>query len=646
MPIRTVAVGAGDTTAASTSRCVGGAGMHRRSQPVLFGYALYLLLCGLAGYALAGIDAQVHIHGVRLALAVGVCAVIAGRVDRTRTLAVLAIDFSALLILAAGLNYVRLCFKWYGIQGADWYTPYLAAAMALGSFVTLPLLVMSRPKPNRSAAEWWRPSPLISLAFLVLIRFPRCRHGLSAARRAGLTLGTLLVILGFVFTNSHRLPRRSLAAMFQTARLAQQHQELLRDLLDDPRQLRQILNDREQLEEFLADPRAQDLIADLTADGGLLEGADVRALAERVAEGDLDAVNELLDEAGLPAAKDLLTDIGSNDGALKELLDDAELDAAKTLLSSTSGDEARSAAKTLLSRAADSDSTKRQDVASALGKLGQTRSADLLSHLPDIANIDINDTKVQAALRELGLDPKEAARLAAGAADATRATDRLVQKPASSIGSMNHFDAGRNSKVNARVLSQRILAERAPGERLSTRLQPEKVDSPRSGHGYRLGLRSIQIQTAPPTPNEPLNVFALVKPRPDFLQERLGEHLASATTEPRHNQSELPELTPQETTPSQPVTPVAVAAVTVTHPDPTPVERPLAELDDRPAPIDDHPTRGVAQTTITIRTEVGGNDRMPEAGAARTRFGGLAPMLGAACMLAGLLTIGASLSRR
>ena len=75
--------------------------MHRQSQYVLFGYALYLLLCGLAGYALSGIDAQVHIHGVRLALAIGVCAMIAGRVDRTRTLAVLAIDISALLILAA-----------------------------------------------------------------------------------------------------------------------------------------------------------------------------------------------------------------------------------------------------------------------------------------------------------------------------------------------------------------------------------------------------------------------------------------------------------------------------------------------------------------------------------------------------------------
>ncbi len=619
--------------------------MHRQSQYVLFGYALYLLLCGLAGYALAEIDTQVHIHGVRLALAVGVCAVIAGRVDRTRALAVLAIDFSALLILAAGLNYVRLGFKWYGMEGADWYTPYLAAAMALGSFVTLPLLVRSRPKPNRSAAEWWRPSPLISLAVLVLIRFPRCRHGLGAARRAGLTLGTLLVIIGFVFTNSDRLPRRSLASMFQTARLAQEHHEFLRDILEDPQELKQILTDREQLEELLGDPRAQDLIEDLTADGGLLEGTDLRALAERVAEGDLDAVNELLDEAGLPAAKELLTDISSNDGALKELLDDNELAAAKTLLSSASSDEARSAAKTLLSRAADPDSTRRQDVASALAKVGQTRNADLLSYLPDIANIDLNDTKVQAALRELGLDPQEAARLAAGVADATRATDRMVQRPASSVGAMNHLDAKLKSKVNTRVLPQRILGERVPIERLSTRLQPEKVDSQRFGHRHRLGLRSIQIQKAA-TPNEPVNVFALVKPQPDFLQERLGEHFASATTEPLHNQSESPEPVPQETTPPPPVIPVAVAAVTVTQHDPTPLQRPSAELDDRPTPIDDHPTRGEAQTPITIRTEVGPKDRMPETGAASTRFGGLAPMVGAACMLAGLLTIGASLSRR
>ena len=619
--------------------------MHRQSQHVLFGYLLYLLLCGLAGYALSGIDAHQHMHGVRLALVIGICGMLAGKFRRNGALAVLAIDFGALLILAAGLNYVRLCFKWYGIQGPDWYTPYLAAAMALGSFVALPLLVRSRPKPNRSAVEWWRPSPLISLAVLVLIRFPRCRHGLGAARRAGLTLGTLLVIIGFVFTNSDRLPRRSLAVMFQTARLAQQHQELLRDLLDDPQQLRQILTDREQMEELLADPRAQNLIADLTADGGLLEGADVRGLAERVADGDLEAVNELLDKAGLPAAKELLADMSSDDGALKELLDDNELDAAKTLLSSASSDEARSAAKTLLSRAADSDSTKRQDVASALAKIGHARSADLLSHLPDIANIDINDTKFQAAMRELGLDPQEAARLAAGAADATRTTDRLVQRLASSVGATNHFGVKVNSKMNTRVLPQRILAEHAPIERLTTRLLPEKVNSQRSGHGHRLGLRSIQIRKAP-TPDEPLNVFSLVKPRPDFLQERLGEYFASGTIEPLHNQGESPEPAPQETIPPQPVIPVAVAAVTVTQLDPTPLQRPSAELDDRPAPIDDHPMRGVAQTPISVRTEVGGKDRMPEARAARTRFGGLAPMVGAVCMLAGLLTIGASLSRR
>ncbi|MCZ6653088.1 MAG: hypothetical protein O7D91_08670 [Planctomycetota bacterium] len=621
--------------------------MHRQSQHVLFGYLLFLLLCGLAGYALSGIDAHQHMHGVRLALVIGICGMLAGRFRRNGALAVLAIDFGALLILAAGLNYVRLCFKWYGIQGPDWYTPYLAAAMALGSFVALPLLVRSRPKPNRSAVEWWRPSPLISLVVLVLIRFPRCRHGLGAARRAGLTLGTLLVIIGFVFTNSDRLPRRSVAAMFQTARLAQEHQALLRDLLDDPQQLRQILNDREQLEELLADPRAQDLITDLTADGGLLEGADVRALAERVAEGDLDAVNELLDEAGLPAAKELLADMSSNDGALKELLDDNELDAAKTLLSSASSDEARSAAKTLLSRAADLDSTKRQDVASALGKIGHTRSADLLSHLPDITDIDLNDTKFQAAMRELGLDPQEAARLAAGAADATtRTTDRLVQRLASSVGATNHLGLKVNPRMNTRVLPQRILAEHAPIERLTTRLLPEKVNSQRSGHRHRLGLRSIQIRKAP-TPNEPLNVFALVKPRPDFLQERLGEYFASATTEPLHNQGESPEPAPQETSPQPPVIPVAVAAVTVTQLDPTPLQPPSAELDDRPALIDDHPTRHVAQAPTTIQTQVSGNDdRMLEAGAASTRFGRLAPMLGAACMLAGLLTIGASLSRR
>jgi hypothetical protein len=251
-------------------------------------------------------------------------------------------------------------------------------------------------------------------------------------------------------------------------------------------------------------------------------------------------------------------------------------------------------------------------------------------------------------MRELGLDPKEAARLGAGTADARRATDRLVQSPALSVGAKGRFDASLNPKMNTRMLPELILAERAPSEPLSTRLQPQKAYSTRSGREYRLGLRSIQIQRAPPTPNEPLNVFALVKPRPDFLQKRLAGHVASATAEPLHNQSEPPEEPAplKETTPQPPVIPVAVAAVTATQPDPTPLQTPSAELDDRPALIDDHPTRGNAQTPTTIRTEVGGKDRMPEAGAASTPFGRLASIVGAACMLAGLLTVGASLSRR
>ncbi len=93
--------------------------------------------------------------------------------------------------------------------------------------------------------------------------------------------------------------------------------------------------------------------------------------------------------------------------------------------------------------------------------------------------------------------------------------------------------------------------------------------------------------------------------------------------------------------------PVDVAAVTTTQLDPTLLQRPSTELDDRPTLIDDHPMRGIAQTPTTIRTQVSGNDdRMPEAGDASTRFGGLARIVGAVCMLTGLMTIGASLSRR
>ncbi|MCH7664188.1 MAG: hypothetical protein IH859_10020 [Chloroflexi bacterium] len=49
----------------------------------------------------------------------------------------MAIDSAALLIICTSINYARLVNKWYGASGADWYTPYLVGAMAIGGFLAV-----------------------------------------------------------------------------------------------------------------------------------------------------------------------------------------------------------------------------------------------------------------------------------------------------------------------------------------------------------------------------------------------------------------------------------------------------------------------------------------------------------------------------
>ncbi len=618
--------------------------MTSSSRKLLLGYSLFLALCGTVGLVLSGLDLQQHIHGLRLALVLAICGMLAGRFRRNPALAMLAIDFAALLILVMGLNYLRLCLKWYGIEGPGWYTSYIAAAMALGGFLTLPLLLWSRPKKNLLAVEWWRPSPLISLPIVVLIRFPRCRHGLGIVRRNGLTLGALMLIIGFVLTNGDRLPRRSVAAISHTARLATEHHEFLRDVLDDPQKLKQILTDREQMEELLDDPRAQDLIEDLTASGGLLEGTDVAAVAKRVADGDLTALDELLENERLSAAKALPADIDSKDGALSELLDKDELAAAKTLLSravnerdnsdKTLDDEARSAAKKLLSSAAGLDSKKRRNVALVLQKVGGARHPDFSGSLPDLMDIDINDPIVLKALRELDISPKEAARLASSAAKASHTKDKFSQRQATAAAIASLLNSTTQSRLNSKPPSQRTPIDRLAPQRQSSRLANQSGSTFGSHNDPHLGVHSIQVKPVP-EPLEPLNVFALVDPQPDFLQQRLGAHLASAPP--------LIEPTaPERPIAEQPLTPeleaVATAPITVLHPIPGEITIPQ---------VDDQPMLVAAPISLPAPIEVVRSDRIEPTASALTHLGGkLPPMAGTLCMLAGFLTVGVSLSRR
>ena len=159
--------------------------MAKRPTLVLFGYALYLVICGLSPLLVLGIDSDSHFHGIRLAAVIGLCGLFTSRLKRSPTLAILAIDSAALLIICTSINYARLVNKWYGASGADWHTPYLVGAMAIGGFLAVWLLIRARPKQPANCGEWWRPTPLITLPTLLILPFTRRRPWIFTQNRPG-----------------------------------------------------------------------------------------------------------------------------------------------------------------------------------------------------------------------------------------------------------------------------------------------------------------------------------------------------------------------------------------------------------------------------------------------------------------------------
>ncbi len=224
--------------------------MAKRPALVLFGYALYLVICGLSPLLVLGIDSESHFHGIRLAAVIGLCGLFASRVKRSPTLAVLAIDSAALLIICTSINYARLANKWYGVSGVDWYTPYLVGAMAIGGFLAVWLLIRARPKQPANCGEWWRPTPLITIPSLLILPITRRRHGLGIARRIGLALGMLLLIVGFVFSMSNRIPQVSIAQLVKLGQLAQKNDALLKFALAEPDLVMKFIEDPRTLVTF------------------------------------------------------------------------------------------------------------------------------------------------------------------------------------------------------------------------------------------------------------------------------------------------------------------------------------------------------------------------------------------------------------
>ncbi len=261
--------------------------MNRRPQRALFAYAFFLLISGLGGFALSGFDTAQHIHGLRFAMVILVGGLLAGRVQRSRTLAFLAIDFSMLMMLALGLNYARLAFKWHGIGGSEWYTPYLAGCLSAGSVIFIPILLGAR-RGVRGHADWWGRTPLLGVA-AATVWFSRRRHGLDLTRRAATALGAVLLTAGLIATNSTRIPMSALARVSTAVDLLYNHGELIGEVLANP----------DQISNLLDDPELRDTLEQIAEESGLLDDPELRALAATARTGDIDSVVESIESRGV-----------------------------------------------------------------------------------------------------------------------------------------------------------------------------------------------------------------------------------------------------------------------------------------------------------------------------------------------------------
>lgn len=507
--------------------------MAKRPTLVLFGYALYLVICGLSPLFVVGIDSESHFHGIRLAAVIGLCGLFASRVKRSPTLAVLAIDSAALLIICTSINYARLANKWYGVSGVDWYTPYLVGAMAIGGFLAVWLLIRARPKQPANCGEWWRPTPLITVPTLLILPFTRRRHGLGFSRRIGLALGALLLAVGFGISMSSRLPQVSIAQLVKLGKFAQENDELLRIALAEPDLVAQLLKDPSNARDILDDPRAKELLEELSAEGGMLHGVDTQAMVESIASGDFENINEILKDSGISGAEELLAMATEEDSALSELLGEEGAAAAKKIsakladgnatLEEVLSEENGEATRKLISSVtgSNSDDSERPDMDELMRKLSTSIDPEMLKRLQGAGGIDINDSRVQAALKKMNIDLRDAAQLAAQASSSKGAVTKLISESGSN---------SLNTEPTTSIVIANSLGTRISTGRTNSKIAAELDESEISIKQPRLTFRPVAGKPKS-KPFEPIYVQDIFKPQQDFITKRINKYKQSSATE-------------------------------------------------------------------------------------------------------------------
>ncbi|MHC5115369.1 MAG: hypothetical protein ACYTGP_13185, partial [Planctomycetota bacterium] len=257
--------------------------MLTRCQTILFAQAALLVFAGSTAFGLGALD-DPRVHGLRSALLVLCCGLLAGR--SRRPLALLGVDVSILVSVLLGLNYARLGAKWWMQSDPALTSLALATEMCVICLGSATALVFQRRGLGLS--------PLLTIPARLA----------APSRRIAVMGGLAMLVAGFGLSTSVRQPVTTLASLARTAALDSDHRALIGEALRHP----------ENVKELMRDPRAKSMVKTLRETHGDEPVDRLASIARRLVDGradhhvdeDLDAeIADLLHRLNLPPDLDV-----------------------------------------------------------------------------------------------------------------------------------------------------------------------------------------------------------------------------------------------------------------------------------------------------------------------------------------------------
>ena len=249
-------------------------------------------------------------------------------------------------------------------------------------------------------------------------------------------------------------------------------------------------------------------------------------MVESIASGDFENINEILKDSGISGAEELLAMATEEDSPLSELLGEEGAAAAKKIsakladgnatleevLSEDNGKVARNLISSVTG--SKSDDSESPDMDELMRKLSTSIDPEMLKRLQGAGGIDISDSRVQAALKKMNIDPADAAKLAAQASSSNGASAKQLSE--SILNSQNPERI--NSKVSSNKLGTRVVANR-----INNKVAAELDQSEISNKQPHLIFTPVAGKPKP-KPLEPIYVQDIVMNQQDIIAKRLSEN--------------------------------------------------------------------------------------------------------------------------